>query len=87
MASKNEQHWAKTRTLMWIVLGIWAFFSFFIHAFVRHLNEISFLGFPFGFYMASQGALAAFVVLIFWYSHRQGKIDEEFDFHEKGGSN
>ncbi len=82
MASKNEKHWAKTRTLMWIVLALWAFFSFGIHAFVSQLNAISFLGFPLGFYMASQGALLAFVVLIFWYVRRQQKIDEEFDFHE-----
>ncbi len=82
MASKNEKHWTKTRTLMWIVLAIWAFFSFGIHAFVEKLNTISFLGFPLGFYMASQGALIAFVVLIFWYVRRQQKIDEEFDFHE-----
>ena len=33
-------------------------------------------------YMASQGALIAFVVLIFGYVFRQQKIDEEFDFHE-----
>ncbi len=87
MASKNEKHWTKTRTLMWIVLAIWAFFSFGIHAFVEQLNTISFLGFPLGFYMASQGALIAFVVLIFWYVRRQQKIDEEFDFHESQEKN
>ncbi len=85
MASKSEQHWAKTRTLMWIVLAIWAFFSFGIHAFVEKLNAITFLNFPLGFYMASQGSLIAFVVLIFWYARRQHTIDKKFDLHEKEG--
>jgi putative solute:sodium symporter small subunit len=71
-------HWAKTRTLMWISLAIWAFFSFIIHMFVGALNGISFLGFPLGFYMAAQGSLIVFVVLIFWYVARQNAIDEEF---------
>jgi putative solute:sodium symporter small subunit len=71
-------HWAKTRTLMWISLAVWAFFSFIIHMFVGALNGISFLGFPLGFYMAAQGSLIVFVVLIFWYVARQNAIDEEF---------
>jgi len=71
-------HWAKTRTLMWICLAIWAIFSFVIHMFVSALNEISFLGFPLGFYMAAQGSLIVFVMLIFWYVARQNAIDEEF---------
>ena len=71
-------HWAKTRTLMWICLVVWAIFSFVIHMFVDTLNGITFIGFPLGFYMAAQGSLIVFVVLIFWYSARQNAIDEEF---------
>jgi putative solute:sodium symporter small subunit len=70
-------YWEKTRRLMWISLAIWAFFSFFIHFFVNQLNEIVILGFPLGFYMAAQGSLIAFVVLIFWYAYRQHAIDVE----------
>jgi putative solute:sodium symporter small subunit len=71
-------HWAKTRSLMWVCLAIWAIFSFIIHFFVGALNGISFLGFPLGFYMAAQGSLVVFVALIFWYAARQNSIDEEF---------
>lgn len=71
-------HWAKTRTLMWICLTVWVIFSFVIHMFVSVLNGISFLGFPLGFYMAAQGSLIVFVVLIFWFAARQNAIDEEF---------
>ena len=75
-------HWAKTRRLMWTCLIIWAIFSFVIHFFVHTLNEITFIGFPLGFYMAAQGSLIVFVVLIFWYAARQNSIDEEFGLAE-----
>lgn len=71
-------HWLATRNLMLLVVAVWAIFSFFIHFFVGALNGITILGFPLGFYMAAQGSLIVFVVLIFWYAARQNSIDEEF---------
>jgi len=79
---KMVQHWHKTRNLMWICLAVWFFFSFFIHLFAPSLNKITFIGFPFGFYMAAQGSLIVFVIVIFWYARRQNRIDEEFGVHE-----
>ena len=73
----REAHWAKTKSLTFTVLVIWFIFYFVVHWFADSLNSFSFLGFPLGFYMAAQGSLAIFVVLIFWLAYRQGKIDEE----------
>ena len=81
--SRAEEHWRRTRSLMWVCLAIWFFFSFVIHFFVVPLNRIVILGFPLGFYMAAQGSLIAFVVLIFWFAHRQNKIDEECGVEEE----
>lgn len=78
----RQKYWAKTSTLMWIVMALWVFFSFVIHIFVNPLNEIVIFGFPLGFYMASQGSLIAFVIIIFWYANRQNRIDEEFGVAE-----
>ena len=75
-------HWSKTRTLMWICLILWAIFGFGVHFFVNELNEISFIGFPLGFYMAAQGSLIVFVGLICWFASRQNAIDEEFGASE-----
>ena len=80
---QNEAYWAKTRNLMIIVLALWAFFSFVVQMFVTDLNGINFIGFPLGYYMAAQGNLIAFVVIIFWYSNRQNKIDDEFGMKEE----
>lgn len=76
-------HWAKTKNLTFIVLIIWFIFSFVVHWYADSLNAASFMGFPLGFYMAAQGSLAVFVILIFWLAYRQGKIDEEFGVAEE----
>ena len=75
-------HWAKTKSLTLTVLVIWFIFSIAVFWFADALNTISFLGFPLGFYMAAQGSLIIFVVLIFYLAYRQNKIDEEFGVAE-----
>lgn len=81
-SEQAEAYWTRTRTLMWTVLAIWLVFSFVIHFFVSSLNQVVILGFPVGFYMAAQGSLVVFVVLIFWFAGRQNRIDEEFGVAE-----
>lgn len=71
------RHWARTSTLMWIMFALWVLFSFVVHFFVGSLNQISFLGFPLGFYMAAQGSLIAFVIMLFVFARRQDVIDRE----------
>lgn len=78
----NAAHWRKTRNLTMLVLVLWAFFALVIHWFATPLNEIIFLGFPLGYYMAAQGSLIIFVVLIFYQNWRQDAIDNEFGHGE-----
>lgn len=78
----GERHWARTTTLMWVMMFLWIFFSFIIHMFVHQLNTIKFLGFPLGFYMAAQGSLVIFVAMLFWFARAQDKIDREEGFAE-----
>lgn len=78
-SSNDEAHWAKTRRLMFTHLAIWFFFGYIIHMFVKPLNTIVIpvLGFPLGFYMAAQGSLIAFVVMLFIFARQQDRIDRE----------
>jgi putative solute:sodium symporter small subunit len=83
--STEEAHWKKTTVLMLTHLGIWFFFSFIIHMFVNVLNKVTIpvLGFPLGFYMAAQGSLIVFVVMLFVFAKQQDNIDREFGFAEE----
>lgn len=74
---KSDEHWRRTSRLMIIMLALWAFFSFFAHFFVKGLNDVTILGFPLGFYMAAQGSLIAFVIMLFWFAKAQDKIDRD----------
>lgn len=78
MAQSNaDRYWGRTSTLMWIMFALWVFFSFVIHFFVESLNNFKVLGFPLGFYMAAQGSLIAFVIMLFVFSSRQEAIDRQ----------
>jgi putative solute:sodium symporter small subunit len=81
--SANDQaHWNKTTRLMFTHLGLWLFFGYIVHMFVNTLNKIVILGFPLGFYMAAQGSLIAFVVMLFMFAKQQDNIDREFGVAE-----
>lgn len=82
MSTEREAHWAKSKGLMITTLTIWFIFSFVVHWFAGALNSISFMGFPLGFYMAAQGSLVVFVVLIWWFARTQDKIDRRFGVAE-----
>ena len=64
-------------------LVIWFIFSFVVHWFATQLNNISFLHFPVGFYMAAQGSLVVFVVQLFFFVRQQDKIDRECGMAEE----
>ena len=82
--ANEEAHWDKTSRLMWTHLGIWFFFGYVVHMFVVPLNKIiiPILGFPLGFYMAAQGSLIAFVVMLFVFAKQQDRIDREHGYAE-----
>ena len=79
MSSKQDAHWAKTKSLTFTTLGIWAILSFVIHWFGEGLNSSAFPG---AYFMAGMGSQVAFAILVFWFASRQNQIDEEFGFDE-----
>tara|TARA_R110002049_G_scaffold17416_6_gene67788 strand:- start:1634 stop:1957 length:324 start_codon:yes stop_codon:yes gene_type:complete len=75
-------HWHRTRTLMITHLSIWFVFAYAVHWFAPSLNNISFVGWPLGYYFAAQGSLIVFVVQLFIFSKQQDAIDREFGVAE-----
>jgi putative solute:sodium symporter small subunit len=77
MDDRTDAYWDRTKRLMWIMMAIWVVFGYLIHMFVTPLNSIKIAGFPLGFYMASQGSLIVFVVMLFWFARKQDQVDRE----------
>jgi putative solute:sodium symporter small subunit len=84
-SDNDKAHWDKTTRLMFTHLGLWFFFGYVVHMFVVPLNKITIpiLNFPLGFYMAAQGSLIAFVVMLFMFAKQQNAIDREFGVAEE----
>lgn len=79
--ANHEQHRAYWRSNFRLIIGllvVWAAVSFGAGIlFVEQLNKIQFFGVPFGFWMAHQGSIYIFVVMIFFYAWRMDKLDHQ----------
>ena len=68
---------------MFFCLAIWFIVSFvFGIILVEPLNTIRLGGYKLGFWFAQQGSIYTFVVLIFFYAWRVGRLDRKFNVHE-----
>ena len=76
-ATSKEEHWRRTKNLMFVHIVIWFIFSYVVHWIAPALNKMNFMGWPLGFYMAAQGSLIVFVIQLFVFSWQQNKIDVE----------
>jgi putative solute:sodium symporter small subunit len=54
---------------------VWAAVSFLPGWFAEELNEFVFFGWPFGFYMAGQGALIIFLLIVWIYDRGMTRIE------------
>ena len=78
-SEKHKQYWKANRRLILILLAIWAVVSYgFAILLVEPLNAIQFFGLPLGFWIAQQGAIYVFVVLIFVYARCMDKLDRKY---------
>lgn len=77
--TSDQIHWSRTTNLMLVHLFVWFIFGYVVHMFVVPLNTITIpiLNFPLGFYMAAQGSLIVFVVMLFVFARQQDKIDRD----------
>lgn len=82
LTEKHKQYWQKNLRLTGILLAIWFVATFVIGWFARDLQSITILGFPLSFYMAAQGSLIIYVVIIWYYARTMNKMDREYGVHE-----
>ena len=68
------QHWRRTRVLTAALLLVWFGVSFVTVFFAAELRQ-RFFGWPLGFWIASQGALLVFLLVVVVYAWAMGRID------------
>jgi putative solute:sodium symporter small subunit len=82
---QKQEYWRYNSRLTFWLLAIWFVVTYVISGVMASwLNQVSFLGFPLGYYMAAQGSLAIFVILIAVYAYLMNRKDLEFGIREEG---
>jgi putative solute:sodium symporter small subunit len=82
LTEQHHDYWRKNLRVTAILLTIWFVVTFVMAFFARELATINFFGWPLSFYMAAQGSLIVYVVIIGFYANYMRKLDIEHDVAE-----
>jgi putative solute:sodium symporter small subunit len=81
--SSSNAYWSANIRIISISLVVWFMCSFGFGILLRPmLSGIAVGGTDLGFWFAQQGAILVFLVLIFFYAWKMGKIDAEYGVEE-----
>jgi putative solute:sodium symporter small subunit len=81
LTERHLEYWSKNLKITAVLLFIWFVVTFVLGYYARDLS-FNFFGWPFAFYMAAQGSLIIYVVIIWYYARYMNNLDREFDVHE-----
>lgn len=82
LTEKHKEYWHRNLKITALLLAIWFIVTFVFSFYARELNEITFIGFPLGFYFGAQGALIIYVAIIWFYARYMNNLDQEYGVHE-----
>lgn len=77
IAASNARHWRRTRTLTFSLLLIWATATFLVVFFARELSGMTLFGWPLSFYMAAQGLVVIYLIIVAVYTWQMRRFDRE----------
>ena len=78
----QKAYWASNLRLTAVLMLIWFIVSFVMTYFARELS-FSFFGWPFSFWMASQGALVIYLLIIGFYARAMNQLDHRHGLAEE----
>ncbi len=82
LTEKHTEYWRKNLNLTVILLVIWFVSTFVMGFFARELATIMIFGWPLSFYMAAQGSMIIYLLIIWYYARTMKKLDDEFGVAE-----
>lgn len=82
--NSDKSYWRANVRILTLLLGIWFGVSFLLAiVFADALDRIRIGGFGLGFWMAQQGAIYVYIVLIFAYIHLMDRLDRKHGVDEQ----
>ena len=77
-SSAQANYWRRTQVLTGALLIVWALVAFGLTYFARDLS-FKIFGWPFGFWVAAQGAILVFIAIVGYYAYAMRKREEAQD--------
>lgn len=81
LTPSHRHYWRKTLRLTWVLLTIWFALTFGVTFFARDLTLVV-LGWPIGFWMAAQGTLVFYVLIVGVYTWVMHRLDTSHEVDE-----
>lgn len=81
LTAKHREYWGKNLKITGLLLALWFFVTFVLGYFAREMT-FTFFGWPFSFWVAAQGALVVYCLIIWFYARYMNKLDEEYGVAE-----
>ena len=82
LTESHKQYWQKNLRMTAFLLAVWFVVTFVVGYAARDLN-FTFFGWPFSFWVGSQGALVIYVLIIAYYAHYMNNLDKEYGCAEE----
>jgi putative solute:sodium symporter small subunit len=81
LTARHQEYWGKNLRITGLLLALWFFVTFVLLYFSRDLT-FSFFGWPFSFWVAAQGALIVYCLIIWYYARYMNNLDKEYGVAE-----
>jgi putative solute:sodium symporter small subunit len=82
ISDNHRRYWERNLRLTSVLLVIWFVATFVVAYFARELS-FSFFGWPFSFWMAAQGSLIVYLLIIWYYARTMSRLDQEHNVAEE----
>lgn len=82
LTAKHKEYWSRNLRITAVLLSIWFVVTYVMGFFARPLAEINFFGWPLSFYMAAQGSLIVYVLILYYYARKMRQLDVEYGVDE-----
>ena len=76
LTDRHRTYWRKNLQITGLLMSIWFLVTFVVVYFARDITFI-FFGWPFSFWVAAQGALLVYCLIIWYYAHYMNRLDIE----------
>jgi len=81
LTARHREYWGKNLRITGLLLALWFFVTFVLLFFARDLT-FTFFGWPFSFWVAAQGALIVYCLIIWYHARYMNNLDKEYGVAE-----